>query len=431
MKTNFLYLFSFVTLACLLNAELKAQNANTSLSNLVSPTAISKSLLPASAATTDLGSSVNTWRNIYLDGSLYLDGSRFLSNGSGSGSVFAGYLAGTVATGASNTFMGYSSGNKTTSGYGNTFFGAYAGNHNVAGSQNTCMGYLTGGIGLPSDLGSNNTYIGAQITSIVAGVTNATGLGYNADVTVSNTARIGSAINRIGIGKECSSSSILEFSATSAKLSNGGTWTNASDERLKENMEVLDKSNLLEKINQLSITRWNYKADQSRKYIGPMAQDFHKLFGVGDDTTISTIDPAGIALLAVQVLSAEIGTLKEQNEKLQDQLEQLLSAMSGIDLRADAKSEEAHEETFPQLGANIPNPFSNNTIIPFQINAMKGSASIVVTSIATGKVVAAVPVSKNESFITFDSAHLDSGIYVYSLYVNDQLVETRKMQIFK
>ncbi|MEP7128003.1 MAG: hypothetical protein ABI729_04005, partial [Chitinophagales bacterium] len=176
-----------------------AQNANTTLSNLTSPTAVNLSLLPGTSATIDLGSASKTWRDAYLGGFLYLDGSKFLSNGAGSSSTMVGASSGMGATGSSNTFYGSFSGFNTTSGYGNTFMGVYAGKHNVAGNQNICIGYLTGGIGADSDLGSNNTYVGSQITSWVAGVTNATGIGYNADVTVSSTARIGSGISRIGI----------------------------------------------------------------------------------------------------------------------------------------------------------------------------------------------------------------------------------------
>lgn len=46
--------------------------ANTSLSNLVSPTSVNQSLFPNSDNTKDLGSSASSWKDIYLDGSAYL-----------------------------------------------------------------------------------------------------------------------------------------------------------------------------------------------------------------------------------------------------------------------------------------------------------------------------------------------------------------------
>lgn len=47
------------------------------------------------------------------------------------------------------------------------------------------------------------------------------------------------------------------------------------------------------------------------QHIGPMAQDFHAAFSVGDDErTISTIDPDGVALAAIQ----ELAKLSQQKD---------------------------------------------------------------------------------------------------------------------
>ena len=102
-----------------------------------------------------------------------------------------------------------------------------------------------------------------------------------------------------------------------------------SDSTVKENIRQVDGDELLEKISQLDITRWNYESqDESIEHIGPMAQDFHRLFGVGDNnTTISTIDPDGISLAAIKALI-------EKNEKLEfelDELRQLVKEL--IDIR--------------------------------------------------------------------------------------------------
>jgi hypothetical protein len=67
-----------------------------------------------------------------------------------------------------------------------------------------------------------------------------------------------------------------------------------------------------------------------------MAQDFWKLFGLGEDSLgISTIDPDGIALAAIQELNKkveEVQVLKTQNAKLEDRvarLEILLQQLCG------------------------------------------------------------------------------------------------------
>jgi hypothetical protein len=105
--------------------------------------------------------------------------------------------------------------------------------------------------------------------------------------------------------------------STGAYLSNGGTWTNASDRNLKEGFAPIDGARLLDQLARLPITSWSYKSDPGARHIGPMAQDFQTIFGVGDsDKAISTIDPAGIALATIQELhrrlDAQTATLAAQ-----------------------------------------------------------------------------------------------------------------------
>jgi len=113
--------------------------------------------------------------------------------------------------------------------------------------------------------------------------------------------------------------------STTAYLSTGGAWVNASDENLKENFNQIDGFDLLLKIGRLPITRWNYKAeDQTITHIGPTAQDFNALFDVGDDiTSISTIDPAGVALAGVQELIKQIAELRQENAEIRAELKKL------------------------------------------------------------------------------------------------------------
>lgn len=112
---------------------------------------------------------------------------------------------------------------------------------------------------------------------------------------------------------------------TGAYLTTGGTWTNASDEAKKENFTEIDRADILERIASLNIRRWNYKDDDPRvQHIGPTAQEFHALFNVGnDDKTISTIDPSGIALAAIQELSARNADLEAMVREQQKQIEEL------------------------------------------------------------------------------------------------------------
>ncbi len=111
--------------------------------------------------------------------------------------------------------------------------------------------------------------------------------------------------------------------STGAYLSVGGTWVNASDRNAKENFSPVDPEKILEKLVSIPISTWNYKAqDPSIRHIGPMAQDFYRAFGVGeDDKHISTIDADGVALSAIQGLHRTIKKQRKTIEELKRQIE--------------------------------------------------------------------------------------------------------------
>jgi len=93
-----------------------------------------------------------------------------------------------------------------------------------------------------------------------------------------------------------------------AYVTTGGVWTNASDVNMKENFTQMDSRSILDKIVALPVQKWNYKSESSSiTHIGPTAQDFYTAFGVGNNnTSISTIDPAGIALLGLKAIGSAI-----------------------------------------------------------------------------------------------------------------------------
>jgi hypothetical protein len=61
--------------------------------------------------------------------------------------------------------------------------------------------------------------------------------------------------------------------ASGAFVSAGGVWTNASDRNVKENFVPVTLEAILQKIDELPVTEWNYKnEDPSVRHIGPVAQ---------------------------------------------------------------------------------------------------------------------------------------------------------------
>lgn len=107
------------------------------------------------------------------------------------------------------------------------------------------------------------------------------------------------------------------------------SWTVVSDRNLKENIREIDGKDILERIARLPISRWNYTAqDESIEHVGPMAQDFYGLFGLGeDDRHIDMLDPSGLALAAIKELYRQNQNLQTQNELLLQRLAALESIL--------------------------------------------------------------------------------------------------------
>jgi hypothetical protein len=88
----------------------------------------------------------------------------------------------------------------------------------------------------------------------------------------------------------------------------GGTaWVTLSDSNAKTAVQAVDPRAVLAKLEHLPVTEWEYRHDPQRRYFGPMAQDFHTAFGLGDDDkTINTLDADGVLFLSVKGLLEEV-----------------------------------------------------------------------------------------------------------------------------
>jgi len=229
-----------------------------------------------------------------------------MDNTFGYSNVATGKLAlGDNTEGFNNTAVGTGSLLLNIAGYQNTACGAYALSENLWGDLNTAIGYYAG----PSN----------GLTSL----NNSTAVGYNAHVATSNTMVFGDYfVDRWAFGISTTNAQhalevgVSGTNGNGAYLTQGGTWTNTCDVNKKEDFSLIDGNELLQKISHLSIRRWKYKGT-NEYHIGPTAQDFYKAFNVGtDDKGISTVDPAGISLLAIQELIKENKSLRAELEEI-------------------------------------------------------------------------------------------------------------------
>ncbi len=121
-----------------------------------------------------------------------------------------------------------------------------------------------------------------------------------------------------------------------ARLPSGATaWVAISDSTKKTDIRPVDTKSALDKVSKIPIKEWRYKEqpDPNIRHIGPMAQDFWNAFHLGEDSLgISTIDPDGVALAAIQELA-------KQNRELEDRLKHLESMLTQFGVKETSKSE--------------------------------------------------------------------------------------------
>jgi hypothetical protein len=357
-------------------------------------------------------------------------------------------------TGSCNTSHGYYSLPFNTTGEGNTANGHGALPDNTTGSYNTGIGSW---VLDDNTTGSFNTALGYYSIVAAGNLNNSMALGYQVTLTSSNQARIGnSSITSIG---------------------GFADWTNFSDGRAKKNIRTnvpglafinrlqpvtynLDlaaidgllkidpmgnSNNPLAKPLSPELMAINKKAREAKEkqlQTGFVAQDVEKIAqSIGYDFSGVDVDEAGIyglryAEFVVPLVKA-VQELSEQNDQLQAQVTELTGLVSSLlkkenVLRSGDVGEAVQDLviTGASLQQNSPNPFSQSTVIRYTLPKTDKQAQLVISNTA-GNVVRQIPLQAGTDSITVEGGALSAGVYYYSLYVGNSLVDTKKMILTK
>jgi len=384
-------------------------------------------------------------------------------NSSGLENVAVGYQSlYTNTIGTVNTAVGYEALHSSISS-GLTAVGFEALFSNTSGQDNTANGYEAL---FSNSTGSSNTASGHFALSTNSTGSNNTGVGFNADLnssysntTVIGNGALGTASNQVRIGN-------------SGVTSIGGyaNWTNISDGRVKKNI----KTNIpgLEFINKLQPISYNLDLDAADKilqrpatkdkdgniiqssqaeievrkqkeqivYTGFIAQDVEKAAKSlnydfsGVDAAKNSNDLYGLRysdfvaplVKAVQELSKTNDSLKEQVANLQSQINEIVQQISNFKLGNISSS---FNGSF--LKQNEPNPFNRNTIIGYTIPAKATTAVLIITDI-NGQILKSYGLNdRGEGQTIINGGELSAGIYFYSLVIDGNKMDTKKMILTK
>lgn len=125
-----------------------------------------------------------------------------------------------------------------------------------------------------------------------------------------------------------------------------GNLVHASSRTLKRDIAPVDPDQILDRVLSLPLASWRYDRDTAAGlHLGPMAEDFYAVFGLGsDERTIAASDVSGVALAAIQGLKAE------HDRKLAQKQSEITSLRSEVaTLRARITALEERQAAASQL----------------------------------------------------------------------------------
>lgn len=210
---------------------------------------------------------------------------------------------------------------------------SYAIGYNVTASaeNSLAMGQNSTASGIRSTAMGNYVSTNSQIGSFIIGDYNLTTL--NSSATNQMTMRFGGGYRLFTGASGSGTGSGVTLAA------NGNSWASISDSTKKENYSAANGAVFLSKIKNMKLGSWNYKGQDKKQYrhYGPMAQEFHSLFGndgtgtIGTDTTIASADIDGVMMIALQALIKQSEEMKKQVEQLSEANKTLLKQIQQLE----------------------------------------------------------------------------------------------------
>ena len=367
------------------------------------------------------------WNTANGSASLYSNTTGWGNTATGAGALYSNNVGNeNVATGDGALYT-------NNAGFKNIAIGNGAAYNNIDGDLNTVIGYDAL---YYNYYGNYNTAIGANSGFIALNYWNTIAIGYNTLATASYQARIGnSSITSIG-----------------GQVS----WTTLSDGRfkkeIKHNVAGLDFINKLEPVSyivdkdafdnflkipdSLKIKNDNTPIVQS----GFIAQDVEKVLKQMNITNFSGVDLPknendyyGIryAEFVVPLVKAvqELSALDKEKDlkitSLEDKINQLEKIMLESGLVSNLNSVNQLQS---ELNQNNPNPFGNTTEIKCVVPSNATSAMLIVFDM-NGKQIKTINISeRGDCSIKINAADLKgAGMYLYSLYIDNKEISTKRM----
>jgi hypothetical protein len=208
----------------------------------------------------------------------------------------------------------------------------------------------------------------------------------------------------------------------------------SSDERLKKDIKDVKSCQ-----NLYSIVPKAYKYKDSRvsvnqEQIGFLAQDIQKLY----PNLVHTDENGMLGINYIGLIPIMVEALKEQNLRIQE-LES--SITSCCDSKEEVKTQQMKRLSaignldatvlISAISQNQPNPFTISTNINYQVAASSNKADLYVFDM-NGTLIKTYPnLERGSNSITIEGGSLVAGMYIYSLVVDGEEIDSKRMILTK
>jgi len=219
----------------------------------------------------------------------------------------------------------------------------------------------------------------------------------------------------------------------------GGPWSSISDKKAKKDVNLYNKG--LKELLEIEPVSYKYSVDfikdNNETYVGVIAQDLQKVvpsmvkdydyndINAKTHTGYLSVDPNEFTYILINSVKEQqelIKTLQSQVNDLSKIVTDMQSNSSNTSLLIDGTNK-------AQLAQNTPNPLKNTTKIEYYIPNESKSANISIFDL-NGKLIKSENITSNGlGNINLKVQDVSSGLYTYSLIVDGQTIDTKKMII--
>ncbi len=222
-----------------------------------------------------------------------------------------------------------------------------------------------------------------------------------------------------------------------------------SDIRLKTNItNISDTDQTLDNLMKINVLSYNYKkhevpeaerdtiqestiraydkkweSDANERHFGLSAQELKEIF----PDLVKEGQDGYLGVNYVELVPLLIRSIQELKQEL-DEVKGVSKAKTRSVSNESTNNNAAN--TGNLLYQNAPNPFKEQTVIRFSLADDSGDASVCIFDM-TGKMLKKLHVSSGMENVSIGGHELGEGMFLYSLIVSGQIIDTKRMVISK